>query len=129
MLGVEAQMIELLLKVLWFLLIPMSLLFIAFIVHIKLLNQYQKYQYDENYKTYIWGFLYWSTVPIFGLADILVNAGPTSLWFLELPKELYVTNRCKRHLRTVDFNIRLTRRQRLAIFIAKHLNYIAPGHL
>lgn len=123
------EMIELLLKVLWFLLIPMGLLFIAFIVHIKLLNQYQKYRYDENYKTYIWGSLYWLTVPLFGLADVLVNAGPVSVWFWELPQELTVTQRCKRHFKTINFNFRLTRKQRIAIFIAKHLNYIAPGHV
>ena len=125
----EKEIMEILLNILWFLLIPISVLFIAFIIHIKLLNQWETHRYDDDYEMILWGLLYWLTLPLFGLADVLVNASAVSVWFWELPNELTVTDRCKRHLRTVNFNFRLTRKQRLAIFIAKQLNHIAPGHV
>lgn len=72
--------------------------------------------------------LYWK-VMLYPLAaiglvlDVAFNVVFGSLMFLELPRELLFTSRCKRHFRGHG------RGQRLAAFWAKQLNQFDPGHV
>jgi hypothetical protein len=73
--------------------------------------------------------LYWK-VMIYPLAaiglvlDVAFNVVFGSLMFLELPRELLFTSRCKRHFRGST-----GRRQRLAAWWGRQLNAFDPGHV
>jgi hypothetical protein len=70
-----------------------------------------------------WKVMLWPLVVIGLVLDVAFNVVFGSLMFLELPRELLFTSRCKRHFRGAG------RGQRLAAWWGRQLNAFDPGHV
>jgi len=119
-------MMQAFLSILWFLIIPLAILAICYIFYMKMKAQYRKHEFTGDFETVLWKVLYGISMLVGGPVDVVVNIGPMSAWFLELPKEWTVTDRCKRHKATIKDASNLTRQQRIAVSLCKAMNDIGP---
>ena len=97
----------------WFLLIGAFIL----VMHVKHLRD------DGTKLTLFWKVNIWPWA-IVGIAlDIAFNLIAGTILYLELPRELMFTSRCKRHIDSQDW------RRSIALWWQRQLNQIDPGHV
>ncbi len=96
----------------------MMLLFIA-VMHCKLILELEDRQLSLFWKVHIVPF-----AVIGVILDVVFNLTIGTVMFMELPKELLFTSRCKRHKHESPIGWR----RDLAWFACKQLDQIDPGH-